>query len=479
MAERFGPIATYLDSTNKTQAHLRDIRDGKYRLVFTTAETATEGEFLSIVLRDDRFRKRAVAFIFDELHTLDQWGRDFRPKFLQLGQIRKHLSVPVLIISATLTKEARKACETTLNMKDPVIVDVGTDRPNVFLRVMPMQHSQASFLDLLSAMPELWADASEVESVEERKRQFPVTLIYINNKDLDTVMYRTIDKWCTRASFEDAVDVYHADMSTEHLEVVRGRLGKRKTLIAICTDAFGMGADCRTVVRVFQWKLFGGTSAFWQRMGRAGRDFAVEAEATLFVESTYVEAETKKTLTATGPLPPVEVSADAAPADASLAKDVAVMRDDEKVQSRQVVDDELLALANHGIARDACIRSLVLEHLRQPEKEKLPKSHELTYPKIELFLAAHRATRSRSNTARPPETTTTTSSPYPPRCYGAPKVITSPSRTMAHRAVANKVEGYEACRTDGRLCSHEYAECGFGCQQPEDDSLQHRPRDPS
>ncbi|KAE8217768.1 hypothetical protein CF319_g8215 [Tilletia indica] len=378
MAERFKDLATYVDSTNKTEAHLKAIRDGKYRLVFTTAETATEGDFLNIVLRDDSFRKRAVAFVFDEAHTLDQWGRDFRPKFFLLGQVRRHLSVPALIMSATMTKEAREACQSALGLIKPVIVDVGTDRPNLYLRVLPMQYSAASFLDLLSVMPELWNDGGGVASVEERRRQFPVTLIYINNKDLATSMHRVIDEWFTRVGFEDAVDVYHADMSEEHLGIVRARLIQRKTLLAICTDAFGMGADCRPVVRVMQYKLFGGVSAWWQRMGRAGRDFADEAEAILFVESTHIDGEIKNVLASTGKLPSVEGLPTLSEDHATLEKDAEVMREGDKGSvSRKIVDDELLALAGHGLARDECIRRLVLDYLQQPKKETLPFDNEL------------------------------------------------------------------------------------------------------
>ncbi|CAD6981590.1 unnamed protein product, partial [Tilletia controversa] len=381
MAERFKDRATYADSTNKSPAHLRSIRDGEYRLVFTTAETATEGDFLDIVLRNDRFRQRAVAFIFDEAHTLDQWGRDFRPKFLQLGQVRRHLSVPVLIMSATLTPEAREACQSTLNLRNPSVIDVGTDRPNLFLRILPMRYPAASFLDILSVMPELWHGVDSAASVEERTRQFPVTLIYINNKDLATSMHRVINEWCVRAGFDDAVDVYHADMSEEHLEVVHSRILTGKTLIAICTDAFGMGADCRPVKRVIQPKLFGSVSAWWQRAGRAGRDFADEAEEICFVEPTHIDPETKKALATTGQLlpiqdPPAPQHLDDLP---SLAKDAAVMRAGEKEApaARKMVDDELLALSAHGLARTACIRQLVLDYLQQPEKELLPTHSEL------------------------------------------------------------------------------------------------------
>ncbi|CAD6960334.1 unnamed protein product [Tilletia laevis] len=248
-ALRFGTRATYVDATHKSDALLAEIRDGKYKLVFATAESLTEGAFLNKVLMHDRFRSRAAAFIFDEAHTLDQWGRDFRPKFLQLGEVRRHLQVPAVVMSATLTKQTQRACETTLELTDPLIVDVGTNRPNLYLRILPMRYSPKSFLDILSLLPELWERGGDIE---ERTKNFPVTLIYVNNKDLATNMYTHISKWSKRAGFDDVVDVFHADMSEGNRTEVRKRLDLRQCLIAICTDAFGMGADCRLVLRAMQ-----------------------------------------------------------------------------------------------------------------------------------------------------------------------------------------------------------------------------------
>ncbi|CAD6958066.1 unnamed protein product, partial [Tilletia caries] len=113
-------------------------------------------------------------------------------------------------MSATLTKQTQRACETTLELTDPLIVDVGTNRPNLYLRILPMRYSPKSFLDILSLLPELWERGGDIE---ERTKNFPVTLIYVNNKDLATNMYTHISKWSKRAGFDDVVDVFHADMS--------------------------------------------------------------------------------------------------------------------------------------------------------------------------------------------------------------------------------------------------------------------------
>ncbi|CAD6892151.1 unnamed protein product [Tilletia caries] len=329
-ALRFGTRATYVDATHKSDALLAEIRDGKYKLVFATAESLTEGAFLNKVLMHDRFRSRAAAFIFDEAHTLDQWGRDFRPKFLQLGEVRRHLQVPAVVMSATLTKQAQRACETTLELTDPLIVDVGTNRPNLYLRILPMRYSPKSFLDILSLLPELWERGGDIE---ERTKNFPVTLIYVNNKDLATNMYTHISKWSKRAGFDDVVDVFHADMSEGNRTEVRKRLDLRQCLIAICTDAFGMGADCRLVLRAMQ------------------------------------------ALADNGDLPPIldQEEDDIADVHVTLESDVESMRTGQStVVAKKIVDDELVALASHGIRRDACVRRLILQHLEQPSAESLP-----------------------------------------------------------------------------------------------------------
>ncbi|CAD6889568.1 unnamed protein product, partial [Tilletia caries] len=375
--QRFGDRATHVDANHKDPALLASIRDGKFRFVFTTAESATEGAFLNQVLMHEKFRKKVKAFVFDEAHTLDQWGRDFRPKFLQLGHVRKHLSAPVLIMSATLTKVAQQLCETTLQLFKPLVVDVGTDRPNIFLRVQPIMYAESSFLDILTALPQLWEPAGDEQTMDQRRQEFRPTVIFVNNKETATSMVYRLQQWCKRAGFGDVVDVFHADMSEKHKGIVRERLDNGSTLIAVCTDAFGMGANCRVLLDMFQWKMYGGVSAYWQRTGRCGRKFNDRAVATLFVDSTHIDSELKKTLTTTGQLPGDDEAEDRARESTSLEEDVRMMRGEKKAGDRQVADDEMIALARHGLARDACLRKLVLEHLGQPSIDKLPTLAEL------------------------------------------------------------------------------------------------------
>ncbi|CAD6971571.1 unnamed protein product [Tilletia controversa] len=348
-AERFGDLAAYVDSTNKDDRLLKDIRAGKYRIVFITPNSAVEGDFLNEVLMKEDFRKQAVGFVFDEAHTLDQWGHDFRPKFLKLGRVRRHLNVPALVMSATLTKEARLACELTLEMQRPLFIDVGTDRPNLHRRVLPMQHPIAGFLDVLSVLPELWQSAAEGASTVERMKKFLVTLVYINSKDAATNLKHVLDKWCLRAGFKNIVQLYHADLTDEHRSKILMLINTGKILIVICTDAFG-------------------------------RDFADEAEAILFVEPTHMTAEMRKHIAATGELPaPPEIDEVDEDGPITLENDVALIRSgtDSRAVAKKIVDDELLMLARHGLERDACIRRLVLDHLAQPKAETLPRHEEL------------------------------------------------------------------------------------------------------
>ncbi|KAL9934890.1 hypothetical protein V8E36_005966 [Tilletia maclaganii] len=202
-----------------------------------------------------------------------------------------------------------------------------------------------------------------------------------NNKQSAASIATALSEWCTKVGLQDVVDTYHSDHSESHRTIVSQRLKRRKTLIAVCTDAFGMGADCREVTRVVQWKLFGGIPAWWQRMGRAGRDFADDAEAILLVEAAHIDSATKKALADTGELPNAYTEDEEAAEPSEPTQDgeeaQTVSTKGEKKPVRQIVDTELIALTRHGLARDACVRKIVLEHLCQPAQELLPTAEEL------------------------------------------------------------------------------------------------------
>ncbi|CAD6922229.1 unnamed protein product [Tilletia controversa] len=243
-----------------------------------------------------------------------------------------------------------------------------------------MQHPIEGFVDVLSVLPELWQSAAEGASTVERMKKFLVTLIYINSKDAATNLKHVLDKWCLRAGFKNIVQLYHADLTDEHRSKILMLINTGKILIVICTDAFGMGANCRAILRVIQLKLFGGVLAWWQRMGRAGRDFADEAEAILFVEPTHMTAEMRKHIAATGELPtPPEIDEVDEDGPITLENDVALIWSGTHswAVAKKIVYDELLMLARHGLERDACILRLVLDHLAQPKAETLPRHEEL------------------------------------------------------------------------------------------------------
>ncbi|CAD6920736.1 unnamed protein product [Tilletia caries] len=120
-----------------------------------------------------------------------------------------------------------------------------------------------------------------------------------------------------------------------------------KILIVICTDAFGMRADCRAILRVIQLKF----------------------------DPTHMTAEMRKHIAATGELPaPPEIDELDEDGPITLENDVALIRSgtDSRAVAKKIVDDELLMLARHGLELDACILRLILDHLAQPKAETLP-----------------------------------------------------------------------------------------------------------
>ena len=103
------------------------LRDGFRGLLYVAPERFNAPGFLSIITG----RKLSLLAI-DEAHCISQWGHDFRPEYLRLGEVRKQLGEPLTIaLTATATPEVRADIVRNLELKDPAIHVTGFDRPNL------------------------------------------------------------------------------------------------------------------------------------------------------------------------------------------------------------------------------------------------------------------------------------------------------------------------------------------------------------
>ena len=109
--------------------------------------------FVERVLRVLKFTRRIIAVFVDECHCISHWGAEFRKKYASLGIVRSFLprNTPVIAVTATLTRRVHRDIHTKLSfppLPKYTFINAGNDRPNVFIVVRAIEHSQQSFVDL-------------------------------------------------------------------------------------------------------------------------------------------------------------------------------------------------------------------------------------------------------------------------------------------------------------------------------------------
>src|SRR6266540_2314400 len=114
-------------SREEQRAAITELREGFRGLFYVAPERFSAPGFLSIITQ----RKLSLLAI-DEAHCISQWGHDFRPEYLRLGEVRRQLGEPLTIaLTATATPEVRADIVRNLGFKDPAIHVTGFDRPNL------------------------------------------------------------------------------------------------------------------------------------------------------------------------------------------------------------------------------------------------------------------------------------------------------------------------------------------------------------
>lgn len=256
---RAAALHSMLSAIARTDA-LRAARKGELRLLYVAPERFASARFM------DLLRELAIArFVIDEAHCVSQWGHDFRPDYRRLraaaAMCRRSDGLPgrppMAAFTATATGEVRDDIVAMLGLDDPQILVAGFDRPNIALQVhyMPEEHVKRRNLPGLVA-----GRRALVYAATRRKAEAAAATL-------------------KTAGLEAAA--YHAGLPEDERTRVQDAFAAGKLRVVCATNAFGMGIDRPDVEAVVHMDIPGSVEAYYQEIGRAGRD-GRSAVATLF-----------------------------------------------------------------------------------------------------------------------------------------------------------------------------------------------------
>ena len=230
------------------------------------AEDALEFLFLApeqlanAAVLDELAAARPTLLVVDEAHCISEWGHDFRPDYLRLGAAIETFGHPrVLALTATAAPPVRAEIVERLGLRDPDIVVRGFDRPNLELDVARFHEARHKDEALLEAVAE--ADRPGIVYAATRKRTEALAAA-LRDRGVEAV-------------------AYHAGLKAAAREAVQERFMASDADVIVATTAFGMGVDKPDVRFVFHAEVPESVDAYWQEVGRAGRD-GEPAHAVLF-----------------------------------------------------------------------------------------------------------------------------------------------------------------------------------------------------
>ncbi|SPF79656.1 DNA helicase RecQ [Pseudoprimorskyibacter insulae] len=195
----------------------------------------------------------------DEAHCVSQWGHDFRPDYLRIGELRRALDVPLAAFTATADAETQDEIVSRLfDGQQPQTFLRGFDRPNIHLAFATKDGPRGQILDFAAA----------------RKGQSGI--VYCGT--------RAKTEGIAQALRQDghAACHYHGGMEADDRRAVEERFATEDGLIVVATVAFGMGVDKPDIRWVAHADLPKSIEAYYQEIGRAGRDGGPAETMTLF-----------------------------------------------------------------------------------------------------------------------------------------------------------------------------------------------------
>jgi ATP-dependent DNA helicase RecQ len=245
---QLGLPATVINSTvsrEQQRSRLEQAIAGRIKLLYIAPE-----RFQNEAFRAGLARSKISLFAVDEAHCISLWGHDFRPDYLRLRHVVRELhSPPVLALTATATPAVRRDIVAQLGIEGATQVVSGFDRPNLYLEVR-----------------EVSTTAEKIRAIVELARSAPVGIVYAGTRKNVEEIHHSL----RRAGVETAA--YHAGLSAQERKAVQDRFMNASECVIVATNAFGMGIDHSGVRFVVHADIPDSVEAYYQEIGRAGRD---------------------------------------------------------------------------------------------------------------------------------------------------------------------------------------------------------------
>ena len=229
---------------------------GEPSILYLAPERLMEGRMLEIVRQQN-----VKLIVVDEAHCISKWGPSFRPEYEALAELSAHLpGVPIGAFTATADETTRDDIMSKLFSGQGKLFVAGFDRPNIRLGVEFNVGKRA-------------ATDRIVEFVRDRAGQSGIVYC-LSRKDTEEMAEDLAEAGISALP-------YHAGMSTAERSYNQDEFMTRPGMVMVATIAFGMGIDKPDIRYVIHATIPGSVEAYYQELGRAGRD-SEPAEALMF-----------------------------------------------------------------------------------------------------------------------------------------------------------------------------------------------------